>query len=190
MFEFVATCRRSAVETVSLMEKASPNCKISPYAPFFPSFYVFTHNDKFIQLLFVFPKTLLLNSSILIHRCTALPSNVHQSLCEWIRVQSLQRFFFLFVPLSSNVCFRWKEGAGCAFKVMEALRDPEDFHELVRVMGDDRSKATVSRMKSECCRILRSRWWKWVLEHPLLGPDDIHQSKSVPPSPFWSSQNQ
>ena len=67
---------------------------------------------------------------------------------------------------------------------MEALRDPEDFHELVRVMGDDRSKATVSRMKSECCRILRSRWWKWVLEHPLLGPEDIHQSKSVAPSPF------
>ena len=32
---------------------------------------------------------------------------------------------------------------------------------------------------SQATRILTDRWWTWILEHPQLGPDMIHPTRSM-----------
>lgn len=66
------------------------------------------------------------------------------------------------------------------FKILESLRDPEDFRQLTAEMLDKRYPPTVQRLRSLHNAIQRSRWWTWILQHPALGPELIHPTKSVP----------
>lgn len=100
LYEFVVVARQEAVDTISAMEKAMPNAKLSPYS----------------------------------------------------------------------------------FKVLEQFRDPADFHEVARQMLDDRHKATAVRFATEAQRILRARWWIWVLQHPGLTEEEVHPTKSMFPT--------
>ena len=43
------------------------------------------------------------------------------------------------------------------FKCLEGVRDPSDFHELLRTMGNKNIKPTGVRLKAEVTRILRAR---------------------------------
>lgn len=71
-----------------------------------------------------------------------------------------------------------------AFKCLEGLRDPADFHEVVGVMTDERIKPTAMRLKAEVTRICRARWWTWILQHPKLTTEDVHPSKRMTPFCF------
>lgn len=65
------------------------------------------------------------------------------------------------------------------FKVLEQMRDKDDWEELVSSLSDVDVKLNPHRLKEEATKIMRKRWWIWTLLHPQLGPEDIHPSRSM-----------
>ena len=65
------------------------------------------------------------------------------------------------------------------FKMMQQLTVPADYTELISKLRNPTIKCTATRMKQCMKEILRKRWWSWLLEHPDLGTDYIHPSRSV-----------
>ena len=66
-----------------------------------------------------------------------------------------------------------------SFKQLETIRDPEDFHSIVREMGDESQKPTAVCFVAVTAKIIRNLWWTWLLQHPLLSDDEIHPSKRM-----------
>lgn len=65
------------------------------------------------------------------------------------------------------------------FKVLQQMTVPADYTELLQKLRNPTVKTTGTRMKALAKDILRKRWWQWLLEHPELGPDHIHPSRSM-----------
>lgn len=72
-----------------------------------------------------------------------------------------------------------KKLAVSTFRCLEAMYDAADFQELATSMRDESVKQTSSRLRSECARIVRARWWKWILMHPELKDNQVHAERSV-----------
>ena len=66
-----------------------------------------------------------------------------------------------------------------SFRCLESMYDPSDFRELAVVMRDESVKQTPSRLRSEATRIIRNRWWSWILTHPQLKSTHIHPDRRV-----------
>jgi hypothetical protein len=67
-----------------------------------------------------------------------------------------------------------------SFKPVESFSVPEDYEKLVAsFIGEE--KHTVERLRRLCDKILKNRWWRWVLMHPGLQEDRIHPSRSMHP---------
>jgi hypothetical protein len=77
-----------------------------------------------------------------------------------------------------------KKLTGFTFKCVEALVVPADFQQLTSEMLDESKKATASRLRNISRRLLRSRWWEWVLLNPNVPIESIHQSRSMHPLPL------
>lgn len=66
------------------------------------------------------------------------------------------------------------------FRPLEGIADPADFDDFMRSYLAE-PKKTVDKLKFHCENILTDRYWKWLLNHPDLGEERIHPSRSVPP---------
>jgi hypothetical protein len=66
-----------------------------------------------------------------------------------------------------------------AFKLLESIYVPDDWRELTLLLKDTTKKATVKRMQDEAKKIIRRRYWNWILFHPDLGAGEIHKSRSM-----------
>lgn len=66
-----------------------------------------------------------------------------------------------------------------AFKLLEAMYDPADYRDLALIMKDSSKKNTVKRMQDEAKKLIRKRYWTWMLYHPDLSPAEIHKSRSM-----------
>ena len=63
---------------------------------------------------------------------------------------------------------------------LEGLADPEDFRMVVSKMTTAAEKPTIDRLKKVSQEVKWRRYWQWVLDHPSLGPDKIHPTRSMP----------
>ena len=52
---------------------------------------------------------------------------------------------------------------------------------LAEVLGH-KGKVTAKLLRDTCAKVKEERNWRWVIMHPDLGPDRIHESRSVFPS--------
>lgn len=65
-----------------------------------------------------------------------------------------------------------------SFKCLDGMVDQEDFESFVeRFIAEP--KHTVDKLRHLAEKIIRGRWWKWVLLHPDLGEDLIHPSRRM-----------
>ena len=67
-----------------------------------------------------------------------------------------------------------------AFKSLEMIYAEEDFQELTLQLKSSAIKATQTRLQSLVKRLVRQRWWSWLLLHPELDDADIHPSRRMP----------
>ena len=65
------------------------------------------------------------------------------------------------------------------FKPLERLQVPADYVELVRRLQNPDFKCTATRMRTLLKEILAKRSWQWLLQHPDLGTEWIHPSRSM-----------
>jgi hypothetical protein len=75
-----------------------------------------------------------------------------------------------------------EKGAAVApgsFKPLEPFRHPEDYQTLTLEMLKPNVHANPSTLKQVAGRILQRRWWTWLLEHPGLGVDIMHPTRSM-----------
>ena len=67
------------------------------------------------------------------------------------------------------------------FRVLEGMYDPQDFMDLTRELSNEEQKLTASRLRSVATGLIRRRHWTWTLQHPDLGPQDVHPSRRMYP---------
>ena len=67
------------------------------------------------------------------------------------------------------------------FRKLEAIYVPDDFHKLLLAMTNEAIPQNAARLNSEATKIIRARWWTWLLLHPGLDAKYIHADRSMPP---------
>lgn len=67
------------------------------------------------------------------------------------------------------------------FKVLEPLVVPEDLRNLTTEMMDETKKPTASRLRNLVKRLLRARWWNWILMNPNVPHENVHESRRMRP---------
>jgi hypothetical protein len=70
------------------------------------------------------------------------------------------------------------------FKTMESVFCPEDYREITTDLLKDTVHVTASLVRDVISRVVRRRYWSWLLLHPQLSDKDIHTSRRVFPDCF------
>ena len=65
------------------------------------------------------------------------------------------------------------------FKSMESVFCPEDYREITSELLKDTVHVTASLVKEVISKVVRRRYWSWLLLHPQLTDQDIHPSRRV-----------
>ena len=68
------------------------------------------------------------------------------------------------------------------FKPLEPLVLKADFDKLIRA-GKLEDKPNALWLRNKTMEIMRERYWTWILLHPGLRPDKIHEDRGVPAKP-------
>ena len=67
------------------------------------------------------------------------------------------------------------------FKVLESMYDAADYRQLAEDLLNETVSLTASLVKEIAHRIIRRRYWVWLLLHPELTERDLHPSRRVFP---------
>ena len=54
-----------------------------------------------------------------------------------------------------------------------------DLNDILSAVLDHKSKVTAKFLRDTCTRVKEERNWRWIIMHPDLGADRIHESRSV-----------
>ena len=70
-------------------------------------------------------------------------------------------------------------------KAVEQLKVPADLHDLTNELSQQ-VHPNPNQLRAAVTRLMEQRNWLWLLQHPDLGPDHIHPSRSMPRLlPLW-----
>ena len=68
--------------------------------------------------------------------------------------------------------------SGYSFKALESVTMDEDYEKIIN-MTELEKKLNVGGFQNIVKKVVRQRWWIWVLQHPGLQPDRVHPSRGV-----------
>ena len=71
-----------------------------------------------------------------------------------------------------------KNGGPGTWRCMEPCHVPEDFLEIANLL-ERAKKLSPSKLRETVNSVNLRRWLTWTITHPELGPDKIHESRSM-----------